>query len=400
MMNHLDRQVMGILLEAIRLDLDLTDFELGLISGLAFAVVFAVATIPAALWSAYGSRRNLIALSAIVWSLMTMFGSMATGFWHLAIARAGIALGEAGSGPASHSLLSDMAGDRRRTGSLALFTAGAALGTALAIFAGGLLGQMFGWRAALLAVGVPGLVLGMALLLVREPARAYAHPASAREALRPAVLLTTVREIAAARPALLALLAAMLHYIVLNGGIAWYPAFLIRVHGFTPLQAGTVLALGGLAGVAGTIYSGRLIDRVGTARPGLRAWIPAAAIALTTPFDMIMLLADDPRIVIAAFFVPVSVSAIMVAPTAAILHEAVAPPRRAMASAILLGAGSALVGTGLGPSAVGVMSHFAFGGGTADSLRYALVALQLFGLSAALVYYLAGRSLAVAPSAG
>ena len=397
--NTLDRQALGILLEPIRRDLLLSDVQLGILSGLTFALVFAIAAVPASLWASYGNRRTLIAVAALFWSGMMIAGGFAASFVQLLLARAGVALGEGSSIPASHAILSDIAPEDRRTGTLAMFTAAGPVGVLAAFLLGGVLGQFYGWRVAMIVAGLPGIVIGLYLLFfAREVRRDYEKPASAKEALQFDNLTAAVREIAGHAGARNALIAAALNYIVLFAALTWYPSFLVRSHGFTILQAGLIVVGGGLIGMFGTMYFGRLIDRLSLRQPGWKAWVPALTILFTTPIDLIFLLSPNRVISVAAFAVTTAMAANMIAPTAAILHSAVVPARRAIASAILI-AGGALVGAGIGPAAVGWLSQHMFADAGKDSLRYALVWLQIFGVSASVFFFLSGWALSSARKA-
>ena len=173
---HVDRQVMNVLVEPIRLEFGLSDTVMGLMTGAAFAVFYATLGLPLALWADRRNRRNLIAAAIAVWSVMTVFCGMAVTAFQLILARIGVAVGEAGSNPASHSLIADLFPLARRATPMAVLAIGPNLGILLGFTVGGLVSASFGWRAAFIAVGAPGLLVSLLVLLtVRESVRGHAR---------------------------------------------------------------------------------------------------------------------------------------------------------------------------------------------------------------------------------
>src|SRR4051812_23115312 len=152
--NQLDRQLIAILLEPIRREFALSDVELGLLSGLAFALLYAGLSISAATWAVRRNRRNLVAASALVWGAMTAFSGLAQSFWQLLAGRIGVGAGEAGAMPASHAMISDLYAPHERATAMAVWASGANIGVFLAFLAGGAIGQYYGWRAAFVACGL------------------------------------------------------------------------------------------------------------------------------------------------------------------------------------------------------------------------------------------------------
>ncbi|MBO3762578.1 MFS transporter [Ciceribacter sp. L1K22] len=387
--NYLDRQIFGILLEPIREDLALGDLEMGLLSGLAFAVAFGLAALPASLLAAVGNRRNLVAASAVLWGVITTASGLATSFVQLFLARSALAVAEAVSVPASHSILSDAAETGSRIRRFGHYTSGAAVGGLLAVFVGGVVGERWGWRIAMVVAGIIALLPALLLFLVSEPRRDYV--ALDRERRFSGVFATVARTVWRDRRARLAFLAKALNQIVLAGAAAWYPAFLIREHGFTQVQSATLVAFGGLVAIIGTIVSSRVIAKLAT---GNRVWLvrgPAIIIICSKPFSLVFLTADHPLLMLAAYAVPATLALATFPPTISLLHEIVRPAERPVVSAMLTSV-MTVVGLGLGPTAVGLIS--AAIGGT-SSLSIALIALHGFGLVAALLYWHAEPSAAV-----
>ncbi|MGE6742870.1 MFS transporter [Allorhizobium pseudoryzae] len=385
--NYLDRQIFSVMLEAIRQELVLGDMEMGLLSGLAFSLAYGLASIPAAVWASVGNRRNLVACSALIWGLMTMMAGLATGFFQLFVARAAIAAAEAASIPASHSILSDSTHSSGRVKLFGHFTSASAVGGLFAVLIGGVVGHFYGWRMAMICAGLVGILPGLLLFLVPEPKRDY-PVRRPRKPHRYMVLGNALRAINANRRARLMFSAETINQIVLSGAIAWYPAFLVRQHDFSQIQAAATASLGGLLAIFGTITTSRIIARL-TDRD--RDWLslaPSLLILLGKPFSLVFLLAGNPILALVAFVVPAALSLSTYPPTLTVLHEAVSPAERPVASAMLISVATVL-GLGVGPTLVGLLSE-AIGGPI--SLNLALVCLQGFGLVSAYLYWRASRA--------
>ena len=256
--NQLDRQLTAILLEPMRREFALSDVELGLLSGLAFALLYAVLSIPAATWAVRFNRRNLIAASALVWGAMTAISGAAQSFWQLLAGRVGIGAGEAGAMPASHAMISDLYAPHERATAMAIWTSGASIGIFVAFLVGGAIGQYVGWRTAFVASGLATIAAALTIrFTAAEPARAVD---AARADLRTAPSTVLVRATLALlwRDPVLrhAMIAAIVTAIIGYGAVAWMPSFLIRSHQLTLAGAGLYLALviglgGGLIGILG-----------------------------------------------------------------------------------------------------------------------------------------------------
>ena len=392
--SYLDRHIFSLLLEPIRLDLNLTDLEAGLVSGLAFSIVYAVGLIPAGYLAARGNRRNLVALSALLWGTMTAACGLATSFWQLMSARAAMALSEAGAVPGSHSLLSDGAIEQNRLKAFGRFMTGPSIGGVLAVVIGGMIGQAYGWRSAMIVAGVLGSLPGLLLFLAREPVRAYWPETKDTETgslPEPSRFRDVARTILGNPAAWLATVAEATNQIVVAGAVVWYPAFLMRVHGFSPTQTAGLITVASLLAISGTLLSSWLIQRLSWRRQAWLAWGPAVLIAVTKPFSAVFLLSDQPIAFLAAFLVPAAFSLSTYAPTISLIHSAVTPGQRPLASALLLSLAT-IIGMGIGPALVGWASSLA-GSGDGASLRFSLLGLQAVGLVACTLYWFAGHRL-------
>ena len=175
--NFIDRQIFSILIEPIRAEISLSDTQLGLLGGIAFAIFYTFAGIPIARWADVGVRKNIVSLAIVIWSVMTVFTSTAKNFGMLLIARIGVGIGEAGCSPPIHSLIADFYPERKRATALSIYSLGIPIGGALGTLIGGWVGEYFGWRMAFLVVGFPGILLALIFFLtVKEPPRGYSDP--------------------------------------------------------------------------------------------------------------------------------------------------------------------------------------------------------------------------------
>lgn len=266
--NFLDRQIVNILAEPIKADLGLTDTELGLLAGPAFAVFYALLGIPIARYADKDgtNRVRLIALALAIWSAMTAVCGLAQNFVQLLFARIGVGVGEAGCTPAAHSLISDSVAPEKRSSAIAFYGLGVPIGSLLGLIIGGIVNDLYGWRIALMLVGAPGLALALVVLFVmREPRHSRTAEAVATAAA--ATRLSTgeaMREIFASRAFIYILIASSVVAFLGYGKALWTISFFIRSHGLSTTEAGLSMAVVlGLAGVFGTWLGGKMADRFG-----------------------------------------------------------------------------------------------------------------------------------------
>ena len=392
--NFLDQQLMSILLEPVRREFKLTDIELGLLSGLAFAALYTLLSIPAGIWAVDHSRRNLIAVAAAVWGAMTIACGMAQSFTQLALARLGVGIGEAGGLPPSQAWVSDLYKPGERASALAVLAGGVNIGAFLAFLVGGLIGQRYGWRVAFIVGGVPPLLCAILLRLTTQeaPRPSPALRASGGQGSLALVRITLVRMWT--DPVLRQILiAAILAMTVGYGAIAWIPSYLARSHGLNIAQAGIYLAIViGIGGAVGSWLGGYLSDRLRTRDVRWSLWLVAIVFVVARPFAMAFYGINDTTLALVLFILPAAVGAIHIGPSVAVLHERVDAHLRPLASALFLMI-LTLVGLGLGPLAVGALSQIVFAQYGEDSLRYALLVWQFVGLWSAVHFYFAGKHL-------
>jgi len=391
--SHVDRQILAILLQPIKLEMQLSDTQLGFLSGVAFAIFYATLGIPMAMWADRSNRRNLIALALATWSGMTALCGLATNFWQLAAARIGVGVGEAGSSPPSHSMIADMYPPAERATAMGTFSLGINFGLMTGFLVGGWVSQWYGWRVAFYTVGLPGLLLALVVLLtLREPPRGYAEGLQATPQEAPS-LGTVIRSLTAI-PAWRHLAAgATLASFVGYGVVLWLPAFLMRSHGLQSGQIGTALAfLFGVLGGVSTYVGGMLSDRLGKHDVRWNVWVVAVAILISLPFTVAAYLARDIQTATWYGIVPALLGGFYLGPSFALNQSLVSLRMRSVASAILLFIVN-IIGLGLGPQTVGLLSDFFQAEHGTESLRYALLCLSLVNVWTAVHYCLAGRTL-------
>jgi predicted MFS family arabinose efflux permease len=394
-LNFVDRQLLSILLEPIKQEFHLSDTQLGFLTGFAFAIFYTLVGFPLAKAADQGNRRTLTAAVIALWSVMTALCGAATGFATLLLARIGVGIGEAGSGPAIQSMLADIYPPRERSSAIAIQSTGVYLGILLGFVAGGWINQFFGWRAAFLVVGLPGVILALFFrFTVREPRRGM-FDAQADTGSAPPIL-DSIRHLCR-MPSYRNIPIAMAFYaFAAYGSMTWAPSFFIRTYGMTSGAVGTWLALsaglaGGVGCYLGGIASDRLVNRTGDARWHMR--IPAICTLLTVPmlFGVYLSPAPLPSLLLSAavWFLGNT----WLGPVQATIAGLAGTRRRGMALAFLLFVNN-LVGLGLGPQAVGILSdalHPSYG---VDALRYALLGtLVIASLLSALFFFRAGRTL-------
>ena len=391
--NFIDRQILSILLEPIKREIELTDTQLGLLGGIAFALFYTFAGIPIAHWADRGSRRTIIALGLFVWSVMTALTGRAHAFSTLILARIGVGVGEAAGSPPSHSLISDYFPPSRRGTALSIYALGIPIGAAIGNFGGGWLHEFVGWRAAFMIVGLPGIALALIVrFTLREPPRGYSEGLQAQtetESMRNVIgfmlRLPAFRHMS---------LGCALHSFVGYGAGLFLPAFFIRSHGFGVGEIGTWLALLGITGgVLGTYGGGWLADRLGVRDTRWYMWVPAIATLLGVPFGILFYLWPHPYSALALAVPGAILGPMYLGPSFAMTQGLVKVRMRALASAVLLFILN-LIGLGLGPFFVGFLSDRLIPIHEGDSLRYALLYVVALGNAWSAVHYLlAARTL-------
>lgn len=392
--SHVDRNIVGILIEPLKADLLLSDTQLGFLSGIAFALFYATLGIPIAIWADRSNRRNIIAWSIGIWSLMTALCGLAQNFWQLAAARVGVGIGEAGSSPPSHSMLSDLYPKEQRSSAMSIYALGVYFGIMLGFMVGGFVAEWWGWRAAFFVVGLPGLAIA---LLVRftmiEPPRGFADGGAKPAALQKVNVKAGFALLWRVRTTRHVVVGVTLTALVGYGSIVWGPAFLIRSHGLTPGQVGLFLGpVMGIVGGLGAYIGGILADRLAAREQAWNAWIVGLAKVMAIPFIISFYLIDSTFWALVVYMPAAFLGAFYLGPSFAMIQSLTPLRSRALASAIMLFVLN-LVGLGFGPQLIGIASDVMRVWFDNDSLRYALLGAAFINLWAAYHYYLAGKTL-------
>ncbi len=392
--NFIDRQIVGILAVPIKKELALTDSQLGIMGGLAFALFYTFLGIPIARLADRANRVRIMTFALALWSMATAACGMTHTFVQLFLARLGVGVGEAGGVAPAYSLICDYFPKSQRARALGVYSFGIPLGSALGIVAGGFITHWMSWRMAFAIVGLAGLILAPLLrMTVKEPVRGGLDGAQSLGA-RPA--LAEVITVLVSKPSfwglsLGAASASMMGY----GLFFWMPSFLVRSFGLTLVQAslyyGALILVGGVAGIwLGSVMA----DRYGTSRKGAYALIPAIAFVGTLPFYVGGVLSSSIEICMAISLIPTALGLMWLGPILTAVQHIVPSTMRATASALFLFINN-LIGIGVGTTLIGVLSDaFQVRGAGVQSLRYAILAGTGFYVVAALFLFFAARHLA------
>ena len=390
--NFIDRQIVGILAVPIKADLNLTDTELGLMGGLAFALFYTGLGIPVAMLADRFSRTWIMTVALTVWSGMTAVCGLATNFWQLFAARLGVGIGEAGGVAPAYSLIADYFPPSQRTRALSIYSFGVPIGSAIGIMFGGIIASMIDWRWAFFIVGLAGIVVAPIFrLTIKEPPRGRFD--RQLEKRPPPGFPMILRQLMIKPSFWLLSLGASCSSMMGYGLFFWLPSFFVRSFEMSLLNAslafGAVLLVGGLAGIwAG----GWLGDRFGHGDKAQFARIPAFAFLATIPFYVVAILSPSPMLTFVVLLVPTALGLAWLGPVISTIQHLVRPDMRAAASAIFLFINN-LIGIGLGTYALGAVSDMLqvrFGD---DSLRYSILAGTGFYVMAAILFFLAARTL-------
>ena len=386
--NYLDRMVIAVLVQPIKADLGLSDTQVGLVSGFAFALLYALAGLPIARIADRSSRVRLISVCLVLWSAMTAVTGLARNFLELFLARMAVGVGEAGCVPASHSLLGDLFSPRTRALAVGVFQVGGLLGMSFGLAGAGWVAETYGWRTALVAAGLAGAPLALLLVLtVREPRRAEVAASARGE--------TTLQTISAlaGRPTLAHLIVGLSIGAFATYGIGqWVAAFYIRSHGLGLAEVGLITgSIAAGAGILGTLAGGALMVWLRRRDARWELWQPMAAYLLAAPLFAAAFLVTDLSAALALQFAGTVFGAMGGGVALAAIQSFAEPHRRATAVALMLML-SSLIGLGLGPAAVGALSDMLAATQAGDSLRIALAVSTAFLAWAALHFLLAARS--------
>ncbi|MHB8679410.1 MAG: spinster family MFS transporter [Rudaea sp.] len=380
-LNFVDRQILAILKEPIAADLHLSDTDLGLLGGFAFALFYSVLAIPIAWLADRYSRVWIITTGLLAWSGFTALSGMAAGFGMLFIARVGVGTGEAGGVAPAYSLIADYFPPQSRARALAVYSFGIPIGSALGVLFGGLVAKAVGWRFAFVAIGAFGVVLAPVFAwLVRDPP-------SRRSTTEP-LGLAQVTKLAAAKPTFwLLALGSGCSSLVAYGLMYWLPTFLARTLHMDIVARSKLLAVVILfGGIAGMGAGGWFADRLGTRGKRGYALIPAAAFLASAPLYALAIGATTPLQAFLLLLLPYALALVWLGPVLTAVQHLGPPTSRSTMSALFLLINN-LIGLGVGPYFFGWLSDLLKPEYGEASIRYAfLYGLGFYPIAAALLY--------------
>lgn len=394
-LNVLDRSIFGVLLPLIKSDLQLTDTAIGFMSGAGFAVFYTTLGFPIARVADRSSRKWVITLSLAAFSLMTVVCGLVRTGGQLLGARIGVAVGEAGTNPSSFAMIGDRYPVSRRSYAMAVLSAGANIGVLVGFIVGGFIAARYGWRVAFAAVGLPGVLLAFAtaLLLPDSP-----RPSLTAQASKPPSFLETLRALWRSKAFKRLALGNGCALFISNGVTVWLPSLLARSFHVPTQQVSLFMGLAiGLGGLAGTlVLGGAFVDWLHKRDGRWPAWFIAVTTLSTSLFLLPVLLAPTGEVALTFYLAPAALNLIFQPPALAMVQALVPSSMRATANAVLLFV-SNMIGIGLGPLTIGVLSdlYAAHGLEQATALRSAFLTVlpvgALGGFSFLLASFAHGR---------
>ena len=383
--SQMDRVALAILLQLIKTDLHLTDAQLGLLSGLAFALFYALLGVPLAWLADRTSRIRLISICLVLWSGMTALGGMARTYPQFFFSRVGVGIGEAGCLPPSYSLISDLFSRAKRPLALSFYNTGAAIGMIGGMTLTGYLGEHYGWRVALQAIGIAGLPLALlAILTVREPARPKTE--------RPVeTILQSLWVLLRRRTFMHISIAYALSHVATQGYSQWAPSFLMRSFHMRPTEIGAWLgSIGASCGLIGVLCGGFLASWLIPRNQRWEIWLPAGSVTICLPLFIAMVLSPYVWLNLLMNGIIAFLTGIAGIATATV-QSYTEPFRRATAVAIMMFLLS-LLSSGIGPYLIGLTSDLLAPSVGTESLRYAFLLASVMILWSVGHYLLAMRA--------
>ncbi|MBS7542513.1 MFS transporter [Ancylobacter oerskovii] len=389
-LSQVDRILPFIMAEKIKADLSLSDAQVGLITGIAFAVCYSLLSLPLARAADRGSPRFVLVLCILGWSAMTALGGIAASFLFLAFTRFGVAFGEAGAMPAGHAIIARKIRPDRRGLAIGLFGMGIPLGTMVGFAAGGAISDAMGWRTVLFGAGAIGLLIGLLTLLLVGPT-----PPQQRTAATTGSFFRASLQLLSSQAFRWLFIGAVIASFAAGPFYAFAAPFLIRTHGFTASEAGLAFGLlQGVMGVVGTVLGGRLFDSAVRSRTGYVLGLPgvlflvagmAAVAALFTPVGWMSVLLMVPTMLSFSFMLPYGFGA---------AHLVSGKGREAMATSLIM-IGSGLLGPAIGPLIVGMISDAATAADIPNGLSIGLLTVPAACLLTGMALLIANRRIAL-----
>ncbi|MEM7431151.1 MAG: MFS transporter [Pseudomonadota bacterium] len=391
MFNFIDRQILSILVPAIKEEFQVSDVWMGAMTGTVFVIFYVGLGVPIARLADRWSRRNIIAIALTIWSGMTALSGLAQNFWHMFLARIGVGIGEAGGNPPSHSIIADLYPPERRAAAMGFFSLGVSMGVMLAFVGGGWVVENIGWRQAFFIVGIPGLLLAVLVrLTLTDPPRG-ASEARTDSGKQPP-MKDVVSFLVARKSFLYLAVGAGVSSLVGYALVSWVPAFVNRSYGLGLAEIGLWLGvIYGIFGGLGFFMGGWFADRIAQRSNRKALLFIAASTMLGGLLYVIAFMSESVTATFALFALPSVVSNFYLATVFAQTQALVSLRMRAVASSIMLFILN-IIGLGLGPLLAGALSDYLTTGYGADGLRYSLFSLTIVMTPiAAACYFMAAK---------
>lgn len=392
--NFVDRQILSILAAPIQADLQLDDSEMGLLGGIAFALLYSTMAVPLAALADRTNRTWVITVSLAAWSGFTALCGLAQNFWQIFLARLGVGIGEAGGVAPSYALIGDYFPSERRATALSVYSLGIPIGSGLGVLLGGYIAATVDWRTAFFTVGLAGVAIAPIFkLLVRDKAKPPVTESVATDTLQQPSLRETAGVLARKRSFWFLSFGAAMSSMLGYGIAFWLPSLLMRSFGLELVEAsqffGALLLIGGVVGV---MAGGLLADKLGGKDRAFYSWLPGVGFFLGAPLFAAGISSNDVQTAFLLFLLPQALAYVWLGPVLSAIQHLVVPAARSTASALFLLINN-LIGLGGGIYALGALSDFLTPIYADEALRYSMLyALLLYGVAAVLMA-LAGPAL-------
>ncbi len=389
--NYMDRSILSVLIEPIKAEFQATDTQMGILTGLAFALFYAICGFPIARLADRGFRVRVISWALAIWSAMTVLSGMTGAYWQMLLARMGVGVGEAGGNPPSQALLAEYFPLEQRARAIAFFIAGASIGTFLGTFLAGYIGQEYGWRWAFIILGAPGLAFALLVRFTLKEPPLRPKVGAEDSALHSGSMWEATRHLFKGRAFTHIMIAIGLLWFGNVGAGQWHAPFLQRSHDLSLKEVGVLLSLLAIPGLLSVIWGGFLADHMSKRNPIWLIYVPLISQIISLPFLLGFYFAPTWQLAITSIAIAAFFSGAFGGVLLAGIQGIVGPHARALAAAIMMFV-SNLIGLGLGPFVTGIISDLLYPMLGQESLRWALIIMKIMPLLALLHLWLASKT--------